>query len=121
MSQPKIKYQQISFQVPAAGAEVPIDADTDKLYKNVTGINVVMVDPTNIFSTLQLEINTVEIFPENFEVLRLMFRDQAPFGYDYHGLDEAGAGSKVKGKYKDVNNGASYPYSVIISLRLENR
>lgn len=120
MSQPKLKYQQFTYKVNSAGEELPIDAETDKLYKTVTGINVVMSNTQNKFSTLELEINTIELFPENFEVLRLLFRENAPFGYDYHTLNEQAGGSKIKGKYKDSNNGASYPYYITISLRLEN-
>lgn len=120
MSQPKIKYQHITYKVDSAGQEITIDAETDKLYKKVTGVNVIMTDATNKFSTIELEINTVEIFPEYFEVLRVLFREQVPCGYEYHELCEKAEGSKVKGKYKDVNNGASYPYDFTISLRLEN-
>jgi hypothetical protein len=120
MSQPKIKYQQITYKVTTAGQEITIDAETDKLYKKVTGVNIILTDVTNKFSTIEIEINTVEIFPENFEVLRLLFREQVPFGYEYHGLNEKAEGSKVKGKYKDINNGSSYPYYFTISLRLEN-
>lgn len=121
MSQPKIKYQQITFQITAAGQEIPIDAETDKLYNTVSGMNIVLSDATNKFSAIQLDINTVELFPDNFEVLRLLFRDQVPFGCEYHELDEEGNGSKVKGKYKDVSSGGAYPYFVTISLRLENK
>jgi hypothetical protein len=120
MSQPKIKYQQLTYQVESEGQEITIDAETDKLYKQVTGINVVMTDDKNKFSSIELSINTVELFPENFEVLRLLFREQVPFGYEYHHLNEKAEGSKVKGKYRDVSNDAIYPYSITISLRLEN-
>jgi len=120
MSQPKIKYQHITFKVGSAGQEIIIDAETDKLYKKVTGINVVLTNQTNKFSTLELEINTVELFPSYFEVLRVLFREQVPFGYEYHTVNEKAEGSKVKGKYKDINAGAAYPYYVTLSLRLEN-
>ena len=120
MSQPKIKYQHITFKVASAGQEISVDAETDKLYKKVTGVNVVLTDEQNKFSTLELEINTVELFPDYFEVLRLLFRKEVPFGYDYHTVNEKAEGSKVKGKYKDVVNGGAYPYYVTISLRLEN-
>jgi len=120
MSQPKIKYQQIVLTIAAAGIEQPIDAETDKLYKRITGVNVVLSDVTNKFSTIDLEVNNQEVFPENFEVLRLLFREQVPFGYEYHELNEPAAGSKIKGKYIDVFSGGAYPYKVIISLRLEN-
>lgn len=121
MSNPKVKYQQITINVPAAGAIVPIDAETDKLYKAVTGFNVLMSDETNRFSLLQLSINTVEVFPENFEVVRVLFRTQVPFGYEYHELNEAAGGSKIKGQYKDVSSGAAYPYTLVLSFRLENK
>jgi hypothetical protein len=120
MSQPKIKYQQIPYKVETAGQEITIDAETDKLYKKVTGLNIVLTDANNKFSTIELEINTVELFGEHFEVLRVLFREQVPFGCEYQELNEKAEGSKVKGKYKDVSNGASYPYYFTISLRLEN-
>ena len=120
MSQPKIKYQQLSYTVNTAGQEIIIDAETDKLYKKVTGINLISTDVANKFSTIELDINTVELFPEHFEILRLLFRDQVPFGYEYHELNEKAEGSKIKGKYKDVNTGAHYPYVFTISIRLEN-
>lgn len=116
---PKVKYQQITYIVSSAGQEIIIDAETDKLYKTCTGINVVLTFDAAKFSTLQLNINNLEIFPEKFEVLRLLFRGNAPFGYDYHRLNEPAGGSKVKGVYKDSSN-ASYPYNLTISLRLEN-
>jgi hypothetical protein len=116
---PKIKYQQISYTVASAGQEILIDSETDKLYSTCTGINVVMTYDTAKFSTLQLTINNLEIFPDKFEVLRLLFRGNAPFGYDYHRLNEPAAGSKIKGTYKDSSQ-ASYPYTLTISLRLEN-
>ncbi len=117
---PKIKYQQYAIIVPSAGAIVPIEYATDKLYSIATGINVILTNPNNIFSPFELAINTVEVFPEDFEVLRVLFRTQVPFGYDYHELNEKAAGSVVKGKYIDIDSGAVYPYKVIISLRLEN-
>lgn len=120
MGQLKIKYQQITLVIESAGLEVPIDAETDKLYKRISGINLVLTDALNKFSTIDLDINNQEVFPENFEVLRLLFREQVPFGHEYHELNEPAGGSKIKGKYKDVPSGGVYPYKVIISLRLEN-
>ena len=116
---PKIKYQQLTYTVNSSGQEITIDAETDSLYKTCTGINVVMTNETGKFSTLQLSMNNLEIFPDKFEVLRLLFRPNAPFGYDYHRLNEPAAGSKIKGTYKD-NARATYPYTLTLSLRLEN-
>jgi len=120
MPQPKIKYQQITLIVTSTGQSLPIEQETDKLYNTLTGINMVITDDTAKFSTLKMELNNTELFPENFEVFRLRFRDQAPFGYDYHGLNEAAAGSKLKGTYTD-KGGSAFPYRVVISLRYENK
>lgn len=120
MGQSIIKYQQIYYTIENAGQQIIIDVETDKLYKRLTGINIVLSDKNNKFSTIELEVNNTEVFPEKFEILRLLFREEVPFGFDYHELDEPAKGSKVKGKYIDVNTGGNYPYNLIISLRLEN-
>jgi hypothetical protein len=116
---PKVKYQHITFNIGALGQEFVIDAETDKLYDTVTGIDIVLGDDNAKFSTLNLSINNVELFPEKFQVLRVRFKEQAPDGYDYHKLEEPAKGSKVSGKYTDKAGGV-YPYQVTISLRLEN-
>lgn len=120
MSIPKIKYQLITFNVNNPNQQIPIDFETDKLYNTVTGINVLLTDNNARFSTVQIDINSEEVFPENFEVLRIRFRPHSPFGFDYHTLKEPAGGSKVKGKYID-KVGAGYPYTVTIALRLENK
>ena len=120
MGYPKIKYQHITFKVVTPSQEIIIDAETDKLYNTCTGINVLLTDENAKFSTIQLDMNGQEVFPENFEVLRLQFRQHAPFGFDYHSLKEPAGGSKLKGKYKDVLGVLIYPYFVTLSLRLEN-
>lgn len=119
MAKPKVKYQHLTFSITALGQEFPIDFETDKLYDTVTGINILLSDDNAKFSTIQMEINSTEVFPENFEIVRIKFREQVPNGYDYHTLSEPAGGSKVKGKYTD-KAGASYPYTVSISFRLEN-
>lgn len=121
MSIPKVKYQLYSFNVTAANQAIQIDFESDKLYKTVTGINLLLTDNNARFSTIQLDVNGQEVFPEHFEVIRIRFRPNAPFGYDYHNLREPAGGSKIKGKYKDFGIGASYPYTVTLTLRLENR
>lgn len=120
MSLPKVKYQLVTFNVTTPNQQVPIDFETDKLYNTVTGINLLLTDNNARFSTIQLDINGQEVFPENFETIRIRFRPHAPFGFDYHTLREPATGSKVKGKYKD-NGTASYPYTVTLSMRLENK
>jgi hypothetical protein len=116
---PKIKYQQLNYTVTAANQQITIDAETDKLYKTCTGINVLITLDTAKFSTIHLDMNNIELFPEKFEVVRILFRAFAPFGYEYQRLNEPAAGSRIKGTYTD--SGVSlYPYNVTISLRLEN-
>lgn len=116
---PKIKYQQLSYTVTAANQQITIDAETDKLYKTCTGINVLITVDSAKFSTLNLDMNNLELFPSNFEVVRLLFRGFAPFGYEYQRLNEPAAGSRIKGTYTD-SGVSTYPYNVTISLRLEN-
>lgn len=120
MPQPKIKYQQLTFIISSIGQSFPIDLETDKLYNTLTGINLVLTDETAKFSTLKLDVNNSEVFPENFEVLRIRFRDQSPFGFDYHQLNEGANGSKIKGTYTD-KGATGYPYRVIFSFRYENK
>lgn len=119
MSLSTIKYQQLSYTVEKAGQEITIDAETDKLYAKCTGINAVISNEAAKYSHLQLKINSKEIFPENWEILRVKFPEGSPFGYEYSLLDEPAAGSKISGKYTDKAQ-AVYPYTLTISLRLEN-
>lgn len=119
MSNPKIKYQQLTYMILALGQVVEIDVETDKLYNTCTGVNVLLSDDNAKFSTITLDFNGVELFPDNFEVIRLRFREQVPFGFDYHTINEPAGGSRVKGRYTD-KVGAVYPYTLTVSLRLEN-
>ena len=114
----KIKPQIHVITVTASGQEIPIDLETDKLYNTITGINVLLSDNNAMFSTIPLEVNGTELFPENFEVARIKFKDQSPLAYDYLPLNLPAGGSRIKGKYTD-KGGATYPYTVSISFRLE--
>lgn len=119
MSNPKIKYQHLNYTVTTLGQAIDIDVETDKLYNTCTGINILLSDDNAKFSTIILDFNGVELFPEKFEVIRLRFREQVPFGFEYHTINEPAGGSRIKGKYTD-KAGAVYPYTITISLRLEN-
>jgi hypothetical protein len=126
MARQKIKYQQVIVKVNGPAEIIPIELETDRLYKRVTGINVVSSGATSSkFSKLYMDIDSVEIFPRDFELLRILFRELVPFGFDYHELDEKAEGSRVKFEYRDIPptpmpNPFPYPYTVVISLRLEN-
>lgn len=119
---PVIKYQLLNFTVNTADEEIKIEAETDKLYNTCTGINILLTDESAKFSTLELDINNREVFPEQFEVMRIAFREAAPFGYDFHTLNEPAGGSKIKGVYtdKDPTGNTNYPYTFTIAFRLEN-
>ena len=121
MPLPKIKHQQFTINIGAAGQVVPIDIETDKLYDTLTKLDVTITDVNAKFSTLQLDIDNTEIFPEKFQMLRVLFKEQAPGGYESHELNLRAGGSKVVGKYTDVPLGASYPYQVTLTLILENK
>lgn len=126
MARQRIKYQQVILKVNTPGEIVPMEIETDKLYKRVTGINAVSTGSVSgKFSKIYMDIDGVEIFPRDFEVLRILFRELVPFGFDYHELNEKAEGSRVKFEYRDVPPipmpvPMPYPYMVVISLRLEN-
>ncbi|MGZ4037247.1 MAG: hypothetical protein ACXVPQ_05420 [Bacteroidia bacterium] len=118
---PNEKPQQILLTISSIGQTVTIDQETDKLYKSVRGINVVQTDPNAQFSTLQFKIDEVEIFPENWEIIRIKYKEAAPFGYDYYPISQPAGGSRIKGTYIDRGNGVTYPYNVTISLMLVDK
>lgn len=126
MARQRIKYQQVILRVNGPGETVPMEVETDRLYKRITGINVVSNGPAfSKFSRLYMDVDGIEIFPKDFEVLRILFRDLVPFGFDYHELNEKAEGSRIKFEYKDempmpLPQPSPYPYTVVISLRLEN-
>lgn len=119
MAKPKKKLQRIPFTVTTAGQVIPIDAETDKLYNTCTGVDILLSDDNARFSTLQLDINSTEVFPENCEVIRIKFKEQAPAEYDYYPLTEPAGGSKIKGTYTD-SNVTGVPYNVTLTFHLEN-
>jgi len=126
MARQRIKYQQVVFKIAAPNDRVGLEIETDRLYKRVTGINVVSSGHTSSkFSKLYMDIDGVEIFPRDFEILRILFRDSVPFGFDYHELNEKAEGSRVKLEYQDTQplqmpQPFPYPYTVVVSIRLEN-
>jgi hypothetical protein len=126
MARQRIKYQQVAFKIGGPGERIPLEIETDRLYKRITGINVVTTGPViSKFSKLYMDIDGIEIFPKDFEVLRILFRELVPFGFDYHELNEKAEGSRIKFEYQDIFQPPMpipppYPYTVVISLRLEN-
>ena len=118
----KVKYQLIKFTVPQAGAVVNINANSDRLYKRITGFFASL--PTdNAFtgSTLQLYVNDQEVFPEGYEAKMITCGNQvAPNQRFYTGEEEA-AGSTIRGKFTDGSQAGAYPYNGTLYLKLEDK
>lgn len=126
MARQRIKHQRIIFNVNAPNETILMEVETDRLYKRLTGINAVSSGaPASKFSSLSMEVDSEEVFPKGFEVLRISFREQVPFGFDYHPLDLKAEGSKVKLEFMDfppnpLPSPSPYPYTMVVTLRLEN-
>jgi hypothetical protein len=119
-----IKYQIIKVAVPAAGASVSINTSSDKLYKRITGILVTMpyMVPFMNMSTLSLQINDREIFPDDFEAKLISFDSTVATNERFYQLDEPADGSTIKGRYTDISNSfVDFPYTLHIYLRLEDK
>jgi len=119
-----IKYQIIKVTVPSAGASVNINTSSDKLYKKITGILITMpyMVPYMNMSTLSLQINDREIFPDDFEAKLISFDSTVATNERFYQLDETADGSTIKGRYTDISNGfVDLPYTLHIYLRLEEK
>ncbi len=120
----KAKYQLIKFNVPAARSTINIFANSDKLYKRITGIFASLPND-NAFSgsTLQLYVNEEEIFPEGFELKMITCGNQVTPNERFYLADEVASGSTIRGKFTDGGQvtGVTYPYTGILYLRLENK
>ena len=120
-----IKYQILKVNVPNAAEPVNINTTTDKMYKRITGILVSFPFYSYFYqrSTLSLQINDKEIFPEDFDVKLISYGVGVPTNELFFLLDEEAAGSTIKGKFRDGGDtmGFPYPYTVNIYLRLEDK
>jgi len=118
----KIKYQIIMFNVPQAGAVVNINANSDKLYKRITGLFASLPeDKAFAGTTLQFQINDQEVFPEGFEVKFISCSEHVSPNERFYNTNEEGDGSTLKGKYTDGGGATSYPYKGVLCLRLEDK
>jgi len=119
-----IKYQIIKVRIPVQGTLVNINVNSDKLYKKITGIAITspFAIPYLNMSTLSLQVNDKEIFPDDFEIKLLTSDQSVPVNERFYLLDEVADGSTIKGKYKDGDMGTvDYPHTVFIYLRLEEK
>jgi hypothetical protein len=118
----KVKYQLIKFSVPQAGAQVNINASSDKLYKRIAALFVSLPeDKAFAGSTMQLGVNDQEVFPEGFEVKMISCSESVAPNDRLYSADEEAAGSTIKGRYTDGGQALAYPYTGIIYLKLEEK
>ena len=119
-----IKYQIIKVTVPNEGAMVNINVNSDKLYKKITGMTITTPStvPNLNMSTLSLQVNDKEIFPDDFEIRLLTCDQSVPVNERFYVLDELADGSTIKGKFRDGNvGGITFPYTVNLNLKLEEK
>ena len=118
-----IKYQLIKIVVPQANDSVKFDADTDKMYKRITGIHGSLPQDASILgSQIELKIADQEIFPEGFEFKLITTNlSVSPNKRFYDKIDEEAQGNKINGKFIDGGNAPAYPYTAKLYLRLEER
>lgn len=117
----KNKFQLIKFTVPQAGAVVNINANSDRLYKNITGLFASLPeDKAFEGSTLQLFVNDQEVFPEGYELKMITCGQQTSPNERYYAIEEEAGGSTIRGRFTDGGQ-VSYPYTGTLYLKLEEK
>lgn len=119
-----IKYQIIKIPVTQAGESVKFSADSDKLFKRITGLSASLPDEKAIPGcTLELKIADKEIFPEEWE-LKMITSGQAVSPNDrfFTSVQEEAHGNRIDGRFTDGRvPGITYPYLAKLYLRLEEK
>ena len=118
-----IKYQLIKIVVNQAGESVKYNADTDKMFKRITGIYGSLPEDKAVpTSLIELKIADLEIFPEEFEFKLISTNlSVSPNNRFYDQVNEEAAGNKIEGKFKDGGKADNYPYTAKLYLRLEEK
>jgi hypothetical protein len=118
----EIRYQLVKINVPERGTRVRFSADTDKMYKQITGLYVSVPDEVLHGSTIELKISDKEIFPEDFEVKMISSSlNVSPNERFYDKIQEEASGNRIEGRYNDSSKAISYPYTALLYVRLEER
>lgn len=117
-----VKYQLLKLSIITGAASYPINAESDKTYKRITGIHFSTSDTNALKDAVftKFEIDNNEIFPDGYEVKMIQTGQEVPPDERFFPLDERGEGSTIVGTFKDADNASAYPYNVYIYLRLEN-
>jgi hypothetical protein len=116
-----IKYQLIRLSIAAAG-DYPINAEADKTYGKITGIQFTTTDEAALKDAVfkKFDIDSNDIFPEGFEVKLIKSGEDLKPNERWEDLDERADGSTIAGMFTDAGNAAAYPYNARIYLRLAN-
>ncbi|MFA6066900.1 MAG: hypothetical protein WC707_06990 [Candidatus Babeliaceae bacterium] len=131
MNAKRVKYEDISIIIPSESAAVSFEKAVDINYKYITGIALVLPYDGSLFGTsISLNIAGEDVFLEGHPA-RLHstkeLHDVSPNETYYSGtkhnpLKEEAKNNLVKGKLTDGGNatGVTFPYTAILSVRLEN-
>ncbi|MBU0487423.1 MAG: hypothetical protein KKA07_07665 [Bacteroidetes bacterium] len=119
-----IKYQIIKVPVIVSGESIRFSADTDKMFKKITGLFASVPDEKAIAgATLELKIADKEIFPEEWEMKMITCGQQVtPNDRFFNNVQEEAKGNRIDGRFTDGSvAGVVYPYIAKLYLRLEEK
>jgi hypothetical protein len=118
----EIKYQIIKVPISAAGESIKFSADTDKMYKRITGLFASLPEDKAVpGTTLELKISDKEIFPEEYELKMVTTGQNVSPNSRFLGLSEEAFGNHIEGRLTDSGRADSYPFVAKLYLRLEDR
>ncbi len=119
----EIKYQLIKIPVSAANETVKFSADTDKMYRQITGLYISLPEDKAVpGSTIEVKVADMEIFPEDFEIKMVTTgMNISPNDRFYDKIKEEAGGNRIDGKFSDSGKADTYPYVAKIYLRLEDK
>ena len=119
----EIKYQIIKIPITSPGEKVKFSADTDKMYKQITGLDGSLPEEKAITgTTLELKIADKEIFPEDFEIRMITTGiNLSPNDRFYEKVQEVAQGNRIEGRLSDSSKADIYPYVAKLYLRLEQK
>lgn len=118
-----IKYKIIKVLVPEATSVVKFSADSDKMYKQITGIFASLPEDKAVPGTLlELKIADKEIFPDEFEIKMITTGlNVSPNNRFYEKINEEAQGNRIDGRFTDSGKADVYPYVAKIYLRHEDK
>ena len=117
------KIQIIKIPVAQSGEKVKFSADTDKMYRQITGLYASLPEDKAVTGTsLELKISDKEIFPEDFEIKMISTgMNVSPNERFYERINEEANGSRIEGRLSDSGLADTYPYIAKLYLRLEEK